>query len=578
MGGHRGDGGRRRCGRAGGRDPADRDFGSGPAGLLGWAGLSAVLVWLVLGFGVGAALGERAVVAGCAVGGVLAGLPLLLAGSAGRRPGGGRRRGGGGGDLRAAAWYALTTSGFTGLDDQVLAGRPSRRSTVLRTVDDAYRSLDWSTFGTAVALSGTATWLIASSDPWAQALGLAVVTVVALRTRAFPLGLQQVPLVAAALVHHRLGAEPFAEPCFLWWLLCWCFCWRGGVGVGVLLASPRVRLRRWGFAGGGLVSRCCFAAGRVRGVRRFGGGLCLLVLGLAPLAVAVRQLFVASSSAGLSSACCAFAAGCWVGCRSRWWGGPSSASLAFAGARWRVVLASCAADWSSRLLLFLLSSCFFAAVRPFYRFCCSVGLASSFASFRFGHPGSGAVRLRSLSFLRLVRSLLLRLVLCWGVRSAAVVLVELLGLVLAVLVWWRGRLASPPFSLFLRWGRGWRRALVLIFSLSRARRVAAGCAGLGRLVLRCCRFTVFRRARLLSCFSCRPPSGWRLTSSFLAVDPWPGGRSRRRSPRCRLSTRLVHRPTRITVPLQPAEPSRLAAPPTMTDGQVGGARSRPCCR
>ena len=221
-----------------------------PAGLLGWAGLSAVLVWLVLGFGVGAALGERAVVAGCAVGGVLAGLPLLLAGL------------GLGADRAVAVgaavavvtcgllpWYALTTSGLTGLDDQVLAGRPSRRSTVLRTVDDAYRSLDWSTFGTAVALAGTATWLTASADPWAQALGLAIVTVVALRTRAFPLGLQQVPLVAAALVAttgwvlsrpQSLAAAEIAALLAAAAVVV-------AVAVGVRPAPhQRARLRRWG--------------------------------------------------------------------------------------------------------------------------------------------------------------------------------------------------------------------------------------------------------------------------------------------------------------------------------------------
>ena len=38
-----------------------------------------------------------------------------------------------------------------------------------------------------------------------------------------------------------------------------------------------------------------------------------------------------------------------------------------------------------------------------------------------------------------------------------------------------------------------------------------------------------------------------------------------------MTARLVHRPARLTQPLQPPEPSTVAAPPTMTDGHVGGA-------
>ncbi|MBA8793637.1 S-DNA-T family DNA segregation ATPase FtsK/SpoIIIE [Friedmanniella endophytica] len=38
-----------------------------------------------------------------------------------------------------------------------------------------------------------------------------------------------------------------------------------------------------------------------------------------------------------------------------------------------------------------------------------------------------------------------------------------------------------------------------------------------------------------------------------------------------MTHRLVHRPTRITEPVPPAEPTTVSAPPAMTDGQVGGA-------
>ena len=62
-------------------------------------------------------------------------------------------------------WYALSASGLTGLDDQVLAGRPGRRDRVLATVDGAYRSLSWA--AVAVALPARACrrrWLVRSAS------------------------------------------------------------------------------------------------------------------------------------------------------------------------------------------------------------------------------------------------------------------------------------------------------------------------------------------------------------------------------------------------------------------------------
>jgi MFS family permease len=157
------------------------------------------LAWVVLGLGVGLGLRRPPALAGGAVGVGSSALPLVLV-AAGLEP------------VRAVAvtavavvvlcgllpWYALTTSGLTGLDDQVLAGRPHRREGVLETVDDAYRALSWSTFALALPAAVTATVLTRGTDGWALALGGAVVVVTALRTRAFPLAAQQMPLWFAA--------------------------------------------------------------------------------------------------------------------------------------------------------------------------------------------------------------------------------------------------------------------------------------------------------------------------------------------------------------------------------------------
>lgn len=162
------------------------------------------LVWLCLGFGVGLGLGRRAVLAGSAAGIVLTMLPVLLAASGLQA-----ERAIALGAVVASVvcgllpWYALASSGLTGLDDQVLTGRLGERRQVLRSVEDAYRSLNWATFALAVPLTGTALLLVRSDRPWTLALGIAVTVLAALRTRAFPLALQQLPLwlgAAAATV------------------------------------------------------------------------------------------------------------------------------------------------------------------------------------------------------------------------------------------------------------------------------------------------------------------------------------------------------------------------------------------
>lgn len=169
-------------------------------GLL-WAAVAVALVWVVLGFGVGVGLHVRPAIPGALVGAGLIALPLVLAAAGltsehalvigavvavvvcGLLP-----------------WYALSASGLTGLDDQVLAGRPSRRNDVLNTVGAAYRTLSWSTVALAVPLGAGAALLVRSPNRWTMILGLMVIAVTALRTRAFPLIVQQFALGLAAVV------------------------------------------------------------------------------------------------------------------------------------------------------------------------------------------------------------------------------------------------------------------------------------------------------------------------------------------------------------------------------------------
>jgi hypothetical protein len=87
-------------------------------------------------------------------------------------------------------WYAMSLSGLTGLDDQVITGRLARREVVLTTVDRAYRTLTWATFGVATTLAVALLGLADTANPWARWLGVSVVVVTALRTRAFPLAAQ----------------------------------------------------------------------------------------------------------------------------------------------------------------------------------------------------------------------------------------------------------------------------------------------------------------------------------------------------------------------------------------------------
>ena len=160
-----------------------------------------VLAWVALALGAGAGLGSRSAWWGGVLGVVLGAVPIVLrslgvpdAGAVGV------------GAVLAVVvcgllpWYAMSASGLTGLDDQVVDGRRGRRDDVLLTVGDAYRTLTWSTFAVAGPLAVTAVSSVGSADPWQVGLGAAVVLVVAARTRALPIAAQGWVLWAAALV------------------------------------------------------------------------------------------------------------------------------------------------------------------------------------------------------------------------------------------------------------------------------------------------------------------------------------------------------------------------------------------
>lgn len=164
------------------------------------------LAWIAVGAGIGIGLWNRAALWGSIVGIVLAALPLLLMllglGVLGAV------------SITAVAavvacgllpWYAMSASGLTGLDDQVLEGRLRRRDEVLVTVASAYGTMTWAAFAVAIPIAMTAVVLLSSNNPWAVGLGVAVVAVTALRTRAFPLAAQVMALWAAVATAVILG-------------------------------------------------------------------------------------------------------------------------------------------------------------------------------------------------------------------------------------------------------------------------------------------------------------------------------------------------------------------------------------
>ena len=189
-----------------------------PPGLRFAAAVSgfAALGWICLGIGHGQGLRSRPAWLGTLVGVPISALPLIMValGSAAEQAAA----------VTAAVAVvvcgvlprlALAASGLTGLDDQVVEGHPRRRDDVSLTVNEAYRLLSWVTFAIAIPIAVTSAVLLASKDLWTVAVGLAVIIVSALRTRAFPLAVQQVALwfaVLVGLLAGVLGQSRLSEP------------------------------------------------------------------------------------------------------------------------------------------------------------------------------------------------------------------------------------------------------------------------------------------------------------------------------------------------------------------------------
>jgi len=104
-----------------------------------------LVAWLALGIGIGLGRRHRGALVGAVLGITLTGLPLLLGLTMPVHEV----------DALVAAvavvacgllpWYAMATSGLTGLDDAVLDGAVPQRTRVRATLDEAYRALTWST-------------------------------------------------------------------------------------------------------------------------------------------------------------------------------------------------------------------------------------------------------------------------------------------------------------------------------------------------------------------------------------------------------------------------------------------------
>ncbi|KQO48191.1 MULTISPECIES: EsaB/YukD family protein [unclassified Frigoribacterium] len=208
-----------------------------------------VLAWVALALGAGAGLGSRSAWWGGVLGVVLGAVPIVL-----RSLGVADAGAVGVGAVLAVVvcgllpWFAMSASGLTGLDDQVVDGRRGRRDEVLLTVGDAYRTLTWSTFAVAGPVAVTAVSSVGSADLWQVGLGVAVVLVVAARTRALPIAAQGWVLWAAALIGLLGGL--LVQPLAPGWLVVVLFA--AGVVVAVVaggvdpVAHQRASLRRVG--------------------------------------------------------------------------------------------------------------------------------------------------------------------------------------------------------------------------------------------------------------------------------------------------------------------------------------------
>ncbi len=143
--------------------------------------------------------------------------------------------------------FALSASGLARLDDAAIAGSLPSRGAVAASLDDAYAELGWAGAALSVLAGAAGVALAASGDLYATLLAAAVASILALRTRQFPLIVHVVPLWAAAVaVLVGLALSPLLTPAAGAAVL-------GAVLVAAILlagvrpaAHARVRLRRVG--------------------------------------------------------------------------------------------------------------------------------------------------------------------------------------------------------------------------------------------------------------------------------------------------------------------------------------------
>jgi hypothetical protein len=169
-------------------------------------GFSLLLTWITVGLGAGLGLRIRPILLGAIVGVIAALIPILLLvlgvpelGAFG---------------ITAVAlvaavglipWYAMSSSGLTGLDDQIVEGTKRKRDEVLLSVTGAYRTMTWAAAGLAIPAVVAASRLLSDGNGWSIGLGVATVLVIVLRTRAFPLASQSIILWTAALIPTVVG-------------------------------------------------------------------------------------------------------------------------------------------------------------------------------------------------------------------------------------------------------------------------------------------------------------------------------------------------------------------------------------
>ncbi|MGL4743792.1 MAG: EsaB/YukD family protein, partial [Dermatophilaceae bacterium] len=155
-----------------------------------------LLAWVCTGTTVGLVLGRRAVGVGAALGVLLLLVPLGMSSL-------GTNRAAAAGALAATVAcgvlprFAASAGGLTAVDDAARRRARPAWHEVQDRIDDAYAALTWCTVAVGVALVGTAGSLAASRDGWAVGLAAALLLVVALRTRSFPLTAQHVALWVA---------------------------------------------------------------------------------------------------------------------------------------------------------------------------------------------------------------------------------------------------------------------------------------------------------------------------------------------------------------------------------------------